>query len=143
MLAGNLLVLLMRLVRPPRKAVTISHWRCPPCDAAMKESESIGPALLIGPFLALLLGIIVGFATEPVWGWLAALVAAVCVVLVARASMRSGGVSVVEVIETEGVLSGMSPEVADALLALRRDPPDPGRLRAARPDVLPAGNGPV
>jgi hypothetical protein len=134
-LAGNLFALLIRLLRGPRKAVALSHWRCTRCDAAMKESAGIPPVLLIGPFLALLLGIIVGFATQPLWGWLAAFGAAVCVVLVARASLRSAGLSVVEVIDSEGVvLAGLSPKAADALLALRLEPqaPEAGSSADAR-----------
>ena len=89
-LAGNLLVLLIRLSRARHRAVTLPHWRCAKCDARLQEAASISPLLLVGPFAGLLVGLAVGFATTPAWGWGAGAAVMISVIVVARRSARSG-----------------------------------------------------
>ncbi len=118
-LAGNLLVLLIRLLSARRKAVNLPHWLCGKCEARMRESTSMNLAFLIGPFAAILLGMTVGFASVPVWGAIAGLVTFACIVLVARLSARGDGVSIVA-IESDGVvLKGLTKRAATVVLAVR------------------------
>ncbi|WP_394825892.1 hypothetical protein [Pendulispora albinea] len=118
MLSGFVMVLVVRYVRSHRKQADLAHWRCAACDARLREAENIRPIWLIAPFIAVLFGIISGFATTPIWGWLTAAIVGVGTGLVGWVSRPR--VLRVESVEPHGiVVSGMTAKSADALLTSR------------------------
>lgn len=111
-LTANLLVVFIRASRA--KGVTLPHYRCERCDRRAREDAGIPFVLLVGPFVAVLFGIIGGFGASAAWGWGIGLATFAVVLVIARMTSTSG-VSVVA-IEPEGVvLRGLSARAVQRL----------------------------